>query len=44
MQDPEVPDEYRMLAEAVCAFSPGEQTPEELLAWATELSAGIVSD
>lgn len=35
MQEAQVSDEYRALAEAVCASMPEEQTPEEQRAWAS---------
>lgn len=44
MQDPVVPDEVYALAEAVCASSQGEETPEQLHTWATGLSVGLISD
>lgn len=44
MQDPDVPDEYRLLAEDVCSTSPGDETPQALRAWAADLGVGIASE
>lgn len=43
LQEPDVSDELYALAEAVCAASQEDQTPEGLQEWARELSIGITT-
>lgn len=44
MQEPDVPDDYRALAEAACASQPTNQTSEQIREWAERLGGTIAED